>query len=107
MSEPSVGDFALAQSTLFTGRLQYLLDRYAKAIETGQGSQTVASRELAGRVGSDPGGMAGKIAVSLVSDGGVTGTSNGASPADSTLTDAQLDGIIQAIWNSGAWNDVL
>lgn len=107
MAEPSVGDFALSQSTLFTGRLQYLLERYAKSVETGAGSQTVGSRVLAGRVQSDPGDMAGKIAVSLVSDGTVTGTNNGATPPDSSLTDTQLDGVIQAVWNSGAWDNVL
>lgn len=107
MSEPSVGDFALARSDTFTGRLQYLLSRYAKAVQTGSGSQTAGSRNLAGRVQSDPGAMAGKIAVSLVSDGNVTGTSTGTTPPDSSKTDTQLDAVIQAVWNSGAWDNVL
>lgn len=107
MSEPSIGDFALARSDVFTGRLQYLLGRYAKAVETGSGSQTPKSRALAGRVGSDPGGMAGKIAISLVSDGNVSGSNNGATPPDSGKTDAQLDAVIQSVWNSGAWDDIL
>lgn len=107
MPEPSIGDFDLARSTVFTGRLQYLLCRYAKAVMSGSGSQTPTSRQLASRVQSDPGGMAGKIAVCLVSDGGISGTSNGGTPPDSTKTDPQLDGVIQSVWNSGALDGVL
>lgn len=111
MPEPSVNNFKLARSSQFTARLQYLLCRYAKSIAQGSGSQSPESKALAGRVLSDPGRYAGLIALSLVSDGGVSGSITGTPPdyvdGDSSKTDGDLDGVINAIWTSGAWNSVI
>lgn len=107
MPEASLGDIALAQSTKFTGRLQVLLCRYAQVVATMVSPPTPHSKNLAARILSDPGGMTGKIAVALVSDGGITGTGDGGTPLDSTRTDAQLDGVIQAVFNSGKWDQIV
>lgn len=108
MPEASVNDFKMARADQFTARLQVLLCRYAKTIQSGGvPSASVPSKNLAARVLSDPGSMAGKIAINLVSDGGITGTYAAGPPEDSTKTDAQLDGVIQAVWNSGAWDNIL
>lgn len=111
MTDYAVSAFALARSDVFTGRLQYLLGQYAKVCAVA-GTNTMqgraASKVLASRILSDPGGMTGKLAVSFVSDGGVRGTATGGPPpTDSSLSDDALDGIVQAIWNSGAWDNVL
>lgn len=111
MPEASINDFKMARADQFTARLQVLLCRYAKAIqEIGSSANTNASagsKNLAARVLSDPGGMAGKIAISLAGDGNVSGTYTAGPPEDSTKTDAQLEGVIQAVWNSGSWDNVL
>ena len=102
MAENSINDKLLAGSTTFTGRLQVLLCRYAQVVAVG--AYSAASKNLAARVMSDPGNMSGKIAVSLVSDGGVSGSY---AAGDSTKTDAELDGVIQAVWASGKWDHIV
>ncbi len=100
----------LAGSTLFTGRLQILLGQYAKAVKNGAvSSPSAASVALADAVQLDPGRMSGLIAVSIVSDGGIkqNAISGSGNTTDTDRTDGQLDGIIQAVWNSGAWNRLI
>lgn len=110
MTDYAYDAFHMARSERFTARLQYLLGQYAKYVVTATALPAAreASKHLAARIQSDPGGMTSKIAVSLASDAGVRGTVTGTAPAlDSTLTDDQLDAVIQAVWNSGAWDNVL
>jgi hypothetical protein len=103
----------LAGSTLFTGRLQILLGQYAKAVKNGTvSSPSAASIGLADAVQLDPGRMSGLIAVSIVSDGtikaaAVSGSGNTTDTAIGDYGSPSLDGIIQSIWNSGAWNRLI
>lgn len=110
MSLSALQQDQLGYSTVFTGRLKVILGEYAKYVQTAPigGVITQASKDLATRIQSDPGSMAGKIAVSIVSDGGIKGsTLTGTLPTvDTTKTDPELDGIVQAVWNSGAWNNI-
>lgn len=105
--------FALARSSVFTGRLQTLLGQYARAVKNGTVSNpSAASIALADAVQLDPGRMAGLIAISIVSDGSVKGaiTSGSGDTLNTNLADTgnpSLDGVIQSIWNSGAWNRLI
>lgn len=98
----------LCQSAKFTGRLQVLLCQYAKVVAI-DAAASQARKNLANRILSDPGGMTGKLAVSLVSHGNIkAATLTGAGATlDVTESDAAMDGLVQTIVNSGVWDNVV
>lgn len=98
----------LAQSPVFTGRLQVLLCQYAQVIAV-DANASALRKNLANRILSDPGGMTGKLAVAFVSHPNIeaaTLTGTGAT-LDITDNDAAIDGVIQSVMNSGVWDNVI
>ena len=88
MPNVSVANSALAQSSLFTNRLQVLLGDLAMGTVLSNTNQS--ERDFAYRVMADPGGMAGKVAIQLVGTTNLTGTNDGGTPPDSTASDAAI-----------------
>lgn len=102
MANTAVDNMKLAHGVQFLDRLQYSLCQYAMSVEAEDaGTTNHPDRvKLANRVLSDPGNMASKLAVALVTGVSIAGTYSAGPPVDSTATDAAIFGQINAFWNN-------
>ena len=106
MATNSINDMKLAHAVQFLDRVQHQLCLYARAnvIRAASPPANQAQRvALANRVLTDPGNMASKLAVSMVSDASLTTTWNGTT--DSTVQDETIFAVVNALWNS--WLDIV
>lgn len=104
MPEASVNNMKLAHATQFLDRVQHELVEYAVGVR-GESPGTDARRAVADRVMSDPGNMASKLAVALVSHAELTGTYTAGPPEDSTAPDANIALAIAGLWDK--WVNVV
>ena len=98
----------LAAMPKFIGRVKILVTKKAKTVAVAilGGAVTEERKQLAGRIQSDPAGMAAKIAVSFVSDNAIASNALNAGSDDSDRTDAQLESAINTAWDAGSWDNV-
>lgn len=96
--------YDLATQPLFLRRVEMTMVQFAKVVLTeahgGQGQPTDAQHalrvDLANGVLADSAGYARRMALAIVSDPNITDQA----PYGHDLTDAEIDGAVQATWNA-------